>query len=68
MHNFRPNLIGISKLIYTCNNLHVPQSFPIMAVNSFLINFVWNFLLPKLKGTTMIYSIKNGGHTMPDMF
>ena len=49
-------MIGISKLIYTCSNLHVPQSFPKM-VNSLIRNFVWNYLPPKIKGTTMVQSI-----------
>ena len=59
-------MFGISKLLYTCSNLKVPEDFP-KTVNSIISKFVWNFRPPKVKGSTMIQNVRNGGLKMPDM-
>ena len=59
-------MLGISKLLYTCSNLKVPETFP-KATKSCITNFVWNSLPPKVKSSTMIQNTKNGGLKMPDM-
>ena len=41
-------MVGILKLLYTCSNLKVPETFP-KAANLCITNFVWNSLSPKSK-------------------
>ena len=46
-------MLEISKLLYTCSNLKVPETFPTLP--------------PKVKSSTMIQNTKNGGLKMSDM-
>ena len=59
-------MFAISKLLYLCGNMNVPETFP-KQVNSRMFDFIWNFSTPKVKRTTLIQTTRNGGLNMPDM-
>ena len=41
-------MVAISKLLYSCGNMNVPETFP-KQVNSRMFDFIWNFSTPKVK-------------------
>ena len=56
---------AISQLLYATSVLHVPDNF-IKDVDKEIIKFVWNNKIPKIKTSTMINDIANGGLKLPD--
>ena len=52
-------------MIFISSVLSVPTGF-VDQVNKSLSNFVWDHKPPKIKGSTMIERIKDGGLSMPD--
>ena len=56
--------LAIPHLLYACSVLHVSDAF-IAKVDKAIQSFVWNHKPAKIKQTTMIADIKNGGMKMP---
>ena len=57
--------LALSKIILCSSVLSVPTGF-VDQVNKSLSNFIWNHKPPKIKRSTMIGRIKDGGLSMPD--
>ena len=58
--------LALSKIIFISSVLSVPAGF-VDQVNKSLSNFIWNHKPPKIKRSTMIVRIKDGGLSMPDL-
>jgi len=56
--------ILLPTILYPCNNLAVPKNF-IFQVNSLLFSFLWNNKPAKVKSSTIISDIQDGGLRMP---
>ena len=57
--------LALSKIIFISSLLSVPAGF-VDQVNKSLSNFIWNHKPPKIKRSTMIGRINDGGLSMPD--
>ena len=57
--------LALSKIIFSSSVLNVPTGF-VDQVNKSLSNFIWNHKPPKIKRSTMIERLKDGGLSMPD--
>jgi hypothetical protein len=56
--------LAIPQLLYTTSVIYVPDAF-IEKVDNDIVNFVWNNKPPKVKTSTMIADIEDGGLKMP---
>ena len=57
--------LAIPQLLYTCSALYVPED-TITKVHNILINFLWNNKKAKIKYSTVIGKLEEGGLKMPD--
>ena len=57
--------LALSKIVFIASVLSVPSGF-VDQVSKLLSSFIWNHKLPKIKHSTMIGKIKDGGLNMPD--
>ena len=57
--------LALSKTIFISSVLSVPTGF-VDQVNKSVCNFIWNHTSPRMKRSTMIGRIKDGGLSMPD--
>ncbi len=57
--------LAITQLLYSSSLLYVPDSF-IDKVDKAIVNFVWSNKTPKIKSSTMVSEIANGGMKMPN--
>ena len=58
--------LALSKVIYQCNNLTVPDDF-IKELNQLAFNFIWNYKQDKVKRTAIIADYDKGGLRMIDV-
>jgi len=56
--------LALSKITYICSVLHISDKF-IEEVNTTIFQFLWSYKKAKVKKTTVIASIENGGLKMP---
>ena len=57
--------LALSKIIFIASTLNIPSPF-VDQVNKLISNFIWNHKPTKIKHSTMIGKIKDGGLNMPD--
>ena len=60
------NNLALLKIVFIASVLSVPSGF-VDRVSKLLSNFVWNHKPPKIKQSTMVGKIKDGGLNMPDL-
>jgi hypothetical protein len=58
--------LALSKVIYQCNNLTVPDDF-IKDLNQLAFNFIWQYKKDKVKRTAIIADYDKGGLKMMDV-
>ena len=60
------NTLLLPQLLYVCTVLHTPQ-WVITKYNNMISKFIWNTKPPKVKNTSLINNIENGGLKLQDL-